>query len=137
MLRHWKAEAEKRAAREANARGDVVAELIEDLADTRDMLVGHAAVELADYPIYSRWDLPFEERTRLGDEARNKRRDVYNREIMPRLRNCLDRCEQILGPDDPLIVDAEHSARIAVVNALAREEMAEKLESLRTALEFR
>jgi hypothetical protein len=145
MLRHWKEEAEKRAARETAGRPDVVAELMKDLETARDTLFALAAVGRHDYSDH----LPFRGRseedterawhdeTRRLLEASNRRRDEFNRHALPKIRNCLDRCRAILGPEDPLMVAAEQEVRGAGTNPLSMEAMAEQLESLRTALELR
>lgn len=134
-LDSWKRVAEGRAARDATASQDEIADLSELIEATATAIIEFSAVWEAGEPLFEFES--FEESTRRSMEYLGKRRTAYDQEISPRVAEVLVRAAAVLGPADPYLVAAEAEKVPAPTNYLSMRSFANCLHALKATLALR
>jgi hypothetical protein len=146
MLETWKRDAERAAARDSHTEVDEARELVADIESTCEALVNFRKERQASDPVFE-WSFEpsgeaslakeWHEKTRAHLRHMNERLADYEAEIAPLVTDALVRAEQLLGPLDPVLLEAKEAAEVAGVNYLAMGALGRRLQALATVLELR
>jgi hypothetical protein len=134
-LRAWKIHAEAAAARDASALTDQIAEILAELDEAHDRLIGFTKKWEAGEPVTD-WS-HFQESAQAMVSYSLQRRSAYQGDVAPLVTAVITKSETVLGEGDPRVQATKGEALTGPTNYIGMRMLADQLQVLRVALSLR